>query len=200
MGGRGKESPSRERGISSGPQGAKVAEFEGQYFNADLEHAAVFDKDGNVISVQTKGTRNRFSYDLTTEDESVLAGSVLTHNHPSRAYGDYAGQYDAGGPFSVLDLRDFAKHGYREYRATASEGTYSLRWKEGVSAADRKKIGKKFAAKANKELINYAADKASQDAWDLKDQKGMLRVLTGHERDWFAQNVPRELEFTFTKR
>lgn len=208
MGGRGSVSASGVNGarIATDPQGAKVAEFESQYWGAGEEHAAVFDKDGNVISVQTKGTRSKFEYDLTTEDEGVLADAVLTHNHPSRAHGQHDGQHDAGGPFSVADLRDFAKNGYREYRATASEGTYSLRWKEGVSAADRKKAGRKFAAKANKELNNYAAEKHGDAEWAAyksgkkTDPKGSLRRLIGHESDWFAQNVPDGLEFKFIKR
>ena len=86
--------------------------------NRTHEELRVVDRDGFVIgaSVGDEG-----SVGITARTAANLRGNVLTHNHPRSDDGMN------GGTFSTADIGIMARYGVSELRATAREGTYSLR-------------------------------------------------------------------------
>jgi hypothetical protein len=82
-----------------------------------VEVAATFTPDGEKV-VSKLGTSSQV--DFTDKEIERMEGAILTHNHPG------------GLPFSENDLTFFAAHRLLEMRASAEDGVWYMRWKDGV--------------------------------------------------------------------
>lgn len=80
------------------------------------EYAISYDKDGNPIGKEVRGSRNSVR---TPEEFHSTKDATFTHVHP-RTEGEM------GGTFSDADLWNFANFANKTMRATAKEGTYSI--------------------------------------------------------------------------
>lgn len=94
-----------------------IEQFENARWKNKIEYSRFVDSNGNVIEDNRGGkgsVKASFGARMTAE--------AMSHNHPRS--GDESGLL--GGTFSSGDLNNFVRFGQTTYRATASEGTYSI--------------------------------------------------------------------------
>lgn len=123
---------------------ASLEAFENQRYKNKIEFSRFVDADGNVIEDNRGGSGSvRASY------TARLTAEAMSHNHPRKTGGIL------GGTFSTGDLNNFARFNQTHYRATASEGTYSISKLKGFDKAG-------FAAHVKSEnAVNTKAYKAA---------------------------------------
>lgn len=110
----------------------------------------------------------------------------ITHNHP---LGDGR---STGGTFSAADMSVLAKYGFREIRATAAEGTYSLR-----------PTGRANSAGFLKALSHYDSTVGNQTKASVRagDKRATIDIALEHANNWVKSTAPKYgYEYTFTKR
>jgi len=121
-----------------------VGSFEKGIDGQEIETAAVFDKDGNIV-FQKDGNNRQVSF--TKEEAEQMRGNTLTHNHPARPG-------SGGGSFSFDDINLFTNYGLSEIRAIDDNYTYLI---TGVKNTDGK-ISKALFTKIYKdEVMNGTA-------------------------------------------
>lgn len=110
----------------------------------------------------------------------------ITHNHP---LGDGR---STGGTFSAADMRVLATYGFKEIRATAAEGTYSLR-----------PTGRANKTGFLKALAHYDSTVASKTKASVRagDKRSTIDISLDHANSWVKQTAKKYgYEYTFTKR
>ena len=110
----------------------------------------------------------------------------ITHNHP---LGDGR---STGGTFSASDMSVLAKYGFKEIRATAAEGTYSLR-----------PTGRANSTGFLKALSHYDSTVANQTKASVRsgDKRSTIDIALDHANQWVSKTAPKYgYEYTFTKR
>ena len=173
--------------------GAKtLAAVEQRTVGLDHEQLYVIDGQGFVVAA-TDGDKG--SVPITARTAKNIKGNVMTHNHP---------RDDSevnGGTFSYADINCLSL-GMSELRATASEGTYSLKAK--TNRAD----GRGFASYMikQKSTINkgMASASAKVKASDYKSEKSFAAAKFNAEMSWlsgwYSQNAGKfGYEYSFTK-
>ncbi len=115
------ESKPRERVLADSPEVPSTVEglppavarqmliLEHVFTENDFETAAIVDKDGNRVMVQSQGHPSQVSF--TKDEIAKVRGNYFTHNHPSSR------------SFSLDDIRLSATHGPLEMRAAGNDGT-----------------------------------------------------------------------------
>lgn len=87
--------------------------------NPDIEHGALFDKNGNPI-VGYQGDR----HSVPVEARVLQSDGTFTHFHPDRSF---------GGTLSMQDLKVFARSNLSELRAVSGQGQlYSIKAGDNV--------------------------------------------------------------------
>ena len=136
-------------GSKETPQMKVIHDIEDKIRNQDYESAACVDKDGNVL-IFKDGEESQVAF--TQEECKLMAGNVLTHNHPSST------------SFSVEDVDCWLANDMQEIRATNRLGiTYSLSRGENFD----KSIGENFAV-----AFHINRNKALREAQQTLDDKG----------------------------
>jgi hypothetical protein len=96
---------------------ATIEDFEDKRWKNKIEYSRFVDANGNVIE-DNRGGKGSVRASLTARMSAV----AMSHNHPrSGSEADLL-----GGTFSTGDLNNFVRFNQTTYRATASEGTYSI--------------------------------------------------------------------------
>ena len=136
-------------GSDETPQMKAIHDIEDRIRNQDFESAACVDKDGNVLFFKD-GEQSQVAF--TQEECRMMAGTALTHNHPSST------------SFSVEDVDCWLGNDIQEIRATNRLGiTYSLSRGENFDKA----IGENFSV-----AFHINRNKALRQAQQTLDDKG----------------------------
>lgn len=171
---------------------ATLASVEARSAGLNHEQLYVIDSDGFVVAASDG---NAGSVGITARTARNLKGNVMTHNHPrdDSAY--------SGGPFSYGDI-SCLKYGMKEMRASASEGTYSLKAGNKANGAgfaaymlkNRGEINKGMASASSKiKAQNYSSEKALHAA----KFNAEMQWLSG----WYSQNASKfGYTYSFTKK
>lgn len=173
--------------------GAKtLASVEARSAGLDHEQLYVVDDQGFVVAASDG---NKGSVGITARTAANLKGNVMTHNHPRD------NSEVNGGTFSAADISCLSL-GMKELRASAKEGTYSLKAKS--NRAD----GAGFASymQSQKSTINSGMAKASSKlkAKDYKSESSFAAAKFNAEMNWlsnwYASNAGKfGYEYSFTK-
>lgn len=144
------------------------------------EELKVVDDDGFVTAAY-KGSAHSVAY-----NPHLTVDKIVTHNHPS----------GYGGTFSEADVSGFLSWNQKEIRASAKEGTYSL----------------KRTSKSNPRAFAnaYNADKTSMDRTATRmlseamakgqSENAMRKAWVDVYHQWFKRNASKYgYEYTFTK-
>jgi len=123
----------------------KVLPFEKEHLNANVEHALLVDKAGNVVYTNT-GTDGG----VRISKSALEKADVLTHNHPRSGRDNLD---VLGGTFSNGDLKAFVGNNISTMRAAAHEGTYIIT------------KGKNFDGRGLNNYINKAEGKYFSAYW-----------------------------------
>ena len=105
----------------SGKARENIESWETKRVKNKVEYNYSVDQNGNPIGQEVKGGKTSVRVPISHLQE----GAIHTHIHPR----DDAATL--GGTFSDGDLRNFANHGVKTYRAKAKEGAYSISKAEG---------------------------------------------------------------------
>ncbi len=141
----------------------KVTAFEDRVRATRIEHALVFDPQGNTLW-QGEGGIDQVQVPARVD----LKGMGFTHNHPG------------GGAFSAKDLETLLQGKAGEVRAATFEGTYSIRRKPSVFVSDlEKRICEVMPdITASMRLIENEADfnpnKADDLLWRVLAREGLI--------------------------
>lgn len=131
------------------PQMKAIHDIEDRIRDQDYESAACVDKDGNVLFFKD-GEQSQVAFNQ--EECKLMAGNVLTHNHPSST------------SFSVEDVDCWLANDMQEIRATNRLGiTYSLSRGENFD----KPVSENFAV-----AFHINRNKALREAQQTLDDKG----------------------------
>lgn len=132
-----------------------LEEFEDKRYKSKIEFSRFVDASGNVIE-DNRGSRRSVS----ASHNARVTAAAMSHNHPRS--GNEQGML--GGTFSRGDMRNFVKYNQTTYRATASEGTYSI---SKLSNFDRQGFIKHYSAATTALENNYqAAVKPAKTAYN----------------------------------
>ena len=163
--------------------------------NRTHEELRVVDGNGFVVGASVGG---KGSVGITARTAANAKGNIMTHNHPRSDDGMH------GGTFSTADISVMAKYGIGEIRATAREGTYSLRagthadvtgfYNDLMSANTQRQLQRQMLAAGRR--INPA---------DFSDKKSyrnaVFNAQVGVYGNWYKNNAKRYgLIYTFEKR
>lgn len=136
-----------------------IEQFEDARWKNKIEFSRFVDSEGNVIEDNRGGTGSvKASYNAR------LTADVMTHNHPRQKNEKGC----LGGTFSTGDLNNFARFNQTTYRATASEGTYSI----SKTKSFNKNSFASYVARENKK--NYSAYKDAIASLGKKYRDGAL--------------------------
>lgn len=143
--------------------------------------------DYGYVTTAYQGTAHSVSVDEYGLKQ--MRGQIVTHNHPS----------DYGGTFSDVDINSL-KSGMRELRASAAEGTYSLRASQKADPQSFYKAMVRSGPKLQEEMRKISKENAqkkypSYKAYVKDNRRTQLAVL----HDWYAKNAPNHgYTYTFT--
>ena len=110
----------------------------------------------------------------------------ITHNHP---LGDGR---STGGTFSAADMSVLVKYGFKEIRATADEGTYSLR-----------PTGRANPSGFLKALSRYDSTVANKTKASVKqgDKRSTIDIALDHANNWVSSTSKQYgYDYVFTQR
>lgn len=120
-----------------------------------------------------------------------MPGKIVTHNHPS----------EYGGTFSDADI-SFLSLGMKELRASAKEGTYSIKAKKNANPHGLMKAYLRSAPRMQDAMREIALEMArkkytSKKAYEKANRKAQLEVI----HNWYQRNVKRYgFEYNFYPR
>lgn len=167
--------------------------LETEALKLDREELKIIDDNGFVVAA-VYGDKESVGLSLRAFRE--VKGKTFTHNHPR--------ERDTlnGGTFSPADINSL-KFGMKELRASAREGTYSLK------AKGNKQDAKGFYnhMKKNKSKIersmNVAGNKVRPQDFSSKQKytDAVFNAQMGALSDWYAANAAKYgYQYTFTPR
>lgn len=154
----------------------KTLEFiEQKKIDYPREQLQVIDKFGYVTRA-FQGDEHSVAFDMDTRQ--YMRGKIVTHNHPS-VY---------GGTFSDADINTL-KMGMSEMRASAKEGTYSLKAKRTARPVEFFEAYQRAAAALDKKMYEAAVKVAgrgyrSQREFEKENRRKQLDVL----HQWYKKN------------
>lgn len=123
--------------------------------------------------------------------QQYARGKIVTHNHPS----------EFGGTFSDADI-SFLSLGMKELRASAKEGTYSIKAKKNANPHGLMKAYLRSAPRMQDAMREIALEMArkkytSKKAYEKANRKAQLEVI----HNWYQRNVKRYgFEYNFYPR
>lgn len=120
-----------------------IEEFEDKRYKNKIEFSRFVDANGNIIE-ENKGGKGSVRATLHARQTA----EAMSHNHPRS--GNENGTL--GGTFSTGDLNNFVNYNQTTYRATASEGTYSISKLKGF---DGKGFKQYFTSENSKNRAAY---------------------------------------------
>lgn len=150
------------------------------------EQLQVLDEYGYVTRA-FQGDEHSVAVDARTRE--YMKGKIVTHNHPS-VY---------GGTFSDADINCLSM-GMRELRASAREGTYSMKRHKDADPKGFMKAYLDSADRLQERMYQKAVDVAreyyhSREDYEKINRREQLQVI--HE--WYSENAPRYgYTYTFT--
>lgn len=162
---------------------ATLAVFEADTYKLGHKEMLFVDSEGFARGY-FKGDHGSVSFSLPPHVR--VSDLSITHNHP---LGDGR---STGGTFSTADMNVLAHYGFRELRATASEGTYSLR-----------PTGRANASGFMSALKRYDSTVSSKTKASVRsgDTRPTIDIALEHANNWVSQNAPKfGYEYTFRKR
>ena len=159
-----------------------LRQYEASKLNKPNEQMAILDDNGFIVKAY-EGDKHSVAY---IPEETI--GKVVTHNHPDKY----------GGTFSDADVAGFLEYGQKEIRASAKEGTYSLR--ETKKGSGQKDALNKAYAKAQPSL----AKKAESSLEKVKNAGGsrtaQRKAYVDVYHNWYKNNFGKYgYTYTFTK-
>ena len=132
---------------------AVTKKFESMIRKDSIETGIIVDADGNVL-LKKKGTED--SVNFTSAEMNLMAGNVLTHNHPRMDGHDSVG---IGFSLSRPDLRLFTYVKAKEIRAVTGEGsTFSMRISKPESIPDLYEKREAYFSRMWKSTITKSAN------------------------------------------
>lgn len=162
---------------------ATTAVFEADTYKLDHEELLFVDQEGFARGY-FKGDSGSVSFGLPKHVK--VSDLTATHNHP---LGDGR---STGGTFSAADMSVLAKYGLKEIRATAAEGTYSLK------PTGRANPSGFLSALSRYDSTVSQKTKASVAAGDTRST---IDIALSHANDWVAATAPQfGYEYTFASR
>lgn len=168
-------SPSVEPDTSTALKKAVIA-YEDDIRNKDIEHGAIFNKNGDTIAIST-GTKNSLYFDLTEQEETLIRNGVMTHNHPK------------GFTFSFEDIKTACEYRLAEIRVVTRYYRYSMKFNNNWrSRFALRKVVAESLEKANtitKQLIIADEISAAHLDYELEHQLWVV--------------VAKEIGFTYTR-
>lgn len=187
----GKLQPVNVAGMTKGVNGGSLRyvstqetlrQYEASKLNKPNEQMAILDDNGFIVKAY-EGDKHSVAY---IPEETI--GKVVTHNHPNKY----------GGTFSDADVAGFLEYGQKEIRASAKEGTYSLR--ETKKGSGQKDALNKAYAKAQPLL----AKKAESALEKVKNAGGsrtaQRKAYVDVYHNWYKNNFGKYgYTYTFTK-
>jgi len=155
-----------------------LAFIEKQKLEHKEEQLQVIDRHGYVTRA-FQGDEHSVAVDLETR--TYMKGKVVTHNHPS-VY---------GGTFSDADI-NCLKMGMKELRASAKEGTYSMKATKMANSEAFYDAYCKDAGKMQREMNKISIESAkkkwrSYDDYQYANRKEQLAVIDG----WYRKNAEK---------
>lgn len=152
------------------------------------EQVQVLDDYGYVTRA-FQGDEHSCAVDDKTQQ--YARGKIVTHNHPS----------EFGGTFSDADI-SFLSLGMKELRASAKEGTYSIKAKKNANPHGLMKAYLRSAPRMQDAMREIALEMArkkytSKKAYEKANRKAQLEVI----HNWYQRNVKRYgFEYNFYPR
>lgn len=142
------------------------------------EQLQVIDRHGYVTRA-FQGDEHSVAVDMETR--SYMRGKVVTHNHPDTW----------GGTFSGADI-SCLRMGMKELRASAKEGTYSMKALRGADPEGFYKAYEKAETRLNGEMLDIARKMAAKK-WDsyeryrYENRKAQIDVI----HRWYGMNAEK---------
>lgn len=152
------------------------------------EQVQVLDDYGYVTRA-FQGDEHSCAVDDRTQQ--YARGKIVTHNHPS----------EYGGTFSDADI-SFLSLGMKELRASAKEGTYSIKAKKNANPHGLMKAYLRNAPRMQNAMREIALEMArkkytSKKAYEKANRRAQLEVI----HNWYQRNVKRYgFEYNFYPR
>lgn len=167
--------------------------WEGKSKDLKHEELLMIGEDGFATGYFKGGAT---SVGFTIPDGVDPAKTVLTHNHP---YGGKDGR-TIGGSFSNADLNNHINLGFKETRATSTEGTYSFKAAKGVKQNPKgfqKALAGRSAEVSKKADARY---KAAQKKGGKAAQKSYIDTYLEESHKWYSKNCSKYgYDYSFTK-
>ena len=159
-----------------------LRQYEASKLNKPNEQMAILDENGFIVKAY-EGDKHSVAY---IPEETT--GKVVTHNHPDTY----------GGTFSDADIAGFLEFKQKEIRASAKEGTYSL--KETKKGSGQKDALNKAYGKAQPGL----AKKAESELMKVKNAGGsktaQRKAYVDVYHNWYKNNFSKYgYTYTFIK-
>lgn len=158
--------------------------WEGKSKDLKHEELLMIGEDG-FAKAYFKGGATSVGFTIPNDvDPSTI---VLTHNHP------YGGKdkRTIGGSFSDADLNNHIRLGFKETRATSTEGTYSFKSGKNANA----KGFQKAMSKRKGEVIKAADARYKQPG----NTKSYIDLYLEESHNWYNKNAPQYgYVYTFT--
>lgn len=170
--------------------GGTLDYWEGKSKDLKHEELLMIGEDGFATGYFKGGAT---SVGFTIPDGVDPAKTVLTHNHP---YGGKDGR-TIGGSFSNADLKNHINLGFKETRATSTEGTYSFKAAKGVKQNPN---GFLKALAGRKAEVSAKADAKYKAAQKKGSTKSYIDTYLETSHEWYTANCSKYgYEYSFTK-
>ena len=178
----GKVNPVNVAGMTKGVNGGSLRnvsteetlrQYEASKLNMKKEQMAILDENGFIVKAY-----NGDAHSVAFEPQYTV-GRVVTHNHPS----------DYGGTFSDADVGNFLKFNQKEIRASAKEGTYSL--KETRKGSGNAKALDTAYAKAQPSLLKKASEAVNAVASKGGSKTAQRKAYVDVYHNWYKNNFSK---------
>ena len=159
-----------------------LRQYESSKLNKPNEQLAILDDNGFIIKAY-EGDKHSVGY-----IGSETTGKVVTHNHPDKY----------GGTFSEADVAGFLEFNQKEIRASAKEGTYSLR--ETRKGSGQKDALNKAYAKAQSSLYKKAESALLKVKNSGGSKTAQRKAYVDVYHNWYKDTFSKYgYTYTFTK-
>lgn len=176
-----------------------IEAFEDRRWKNKIEFSRFVDADGNVIE-DNRGGKGSVGASLSAR----MSAHAMSHNHPRS--GRESGLL--GGTFSTGDINNFVRFSQKTYRATASEGTYSISKQKGFdgkgfrqyySSEHSKNRGAYVTARKTLDT-SYKAGKMSYSDYRKATQKAFNTYLVANHNSLRAGQKQYGYHYTLERR
>ena len=164
---------------------ATLSKLETEALSLDHEQLKIVDSNGFVLAA-VDGEKH--SVGITDNALKNIKGNTVTHNHPA----------GYGGTFSEADVASLSL-GMKEMRASAAEGTYSIKATNKATADSARSFAAAYQKASQGSLGRRAADaataKAAKGGTEAECRKAYCDTLGG----WLSKNASKYgYKYSFT--